>query len=185
MTTERYFIAIIPPHETRSRLHELKLKISVEYNTNGALRSPPHLTLFMPFIKPIKYEERLIESLVQFANTRNPFELTLKGFGSFEPRVFYVQVNENQELHILQKELQTFMRSMHKVLPKKGTIERPFKPHLTLAFRDLKKQEFYRLENDFKAQRFHSTFYVSGFTLLKHDGKRWQEHYNFSFRPIS
>ncbi|MEM7548355.1 MAG: 2'-5' RNA ligase family protein [Bacteroidota bacterium] len=181
MSINRYFLALIPTKEVREELQDLKIKISDEYQTKASLRSPPHLTLHMPFLKPAKYEKQLIESLTDFCNEPKPFDLTLNGYGSFEPKVFFVQVVENQELKNLHQELHQLMKIKHNVLPREGFIERPFRPHITLAFRDLKKQEFYRLWKDFQDRNYERVFMVSSLALLKHNGISWDEHHIFSF----
>lgn len=52
--------------------------------------------------------------------------------------------------------------------------ELAFHPHLTLAFRDLKKPEFYKAWEEFKDRKFNAGFVVNSISLLKHDGMQWQ-----------
>jgi 2''-5'' RNA ligase len=48
----------------------------------------------------------------------------------------------------------------------------PYHPHLTLAFRDLKKQQ-YAEAVEFKNRAFRYDFVTDKIALLKHDGKHW------------
>ena len=45
----RYFIAIIPPEPIHDQIVNIKKDISTKHNTYAALKSPPHITLHMPF----------------------------------------------------------------------------------------------------------------------------------------
>ena len=46
---DRYFIALIPPEPLFTQIHQLKIYCSEAFGSKAALRSPPHLTLHMPF----------------------------------------------------------------------------------------------------------------------------------------
>jgi 2'-5' RNA ligase len=57
--------------------------------------------------------------------------------------------------------------------------DQPFHPHLTLAFRDLKKPAFYKAWQEFKEKKCEATFSVTEIVLLKHNGKIWNVYNNF------
>jgi 2'-5' RNA ligase len=59
--------------------------------------------------------------------------------------------------------------------------KRPFKPHLTIAFRDLKKSQFPKAWEFYKHRPFKSACEIDGISLLKHDGKQWQSEREFKF----
>jgi 2'-5' RNA ligase len=59
--------------------------------------------------------------------------------------------------------------------------DKPFHPHITLAFRDLKKDKFEIAWQEFKGKKYTEKFDVNGITLLKHDGKVWIPYANFDF----
>ena len=56
-----------------------------------------------------------------------------------------------------------------------------FQPHVTIAFRDLRKARFYEAWETFKNQKYERRFSVSGITLLKHQSDRWHETGTFPF----
>jgi 2'-5' RNA ligase len=49
-----------------------------------------------------------------------------------------------------------------------------FQPHLTLAFRDLRKPAFTKAWEEFKDKPYGENFLADRLCLLKHDGKNWQ-----------
>jgi 2'-5' RNA ligase len=57
----------------------------------------------------------------------------------------------------------------------------PFHPHITLAFRDLKKTMFEAAWNEFKEKSFQTSFVMNAIDLLKHDGKCWHPLHRFHF----
>ena len=58
---------------------------------------------------------------------------------------------------------------------------RGFHPHITIAFRDLRKEKFYEALAYFKTQAYNFTFTINSFCLLKHTGKEWLVHKEFDF----
>ena len=51
--------------------------------------------------------------------------------------------------------------------------DRPFHPHITIAFRDLKKPMFYEAWEYFGGLKFNGRFSVEEVNLLKHEGGKW------------
>lgn len=167
-----YFIAIIPPEKIQDEITELKHEVAARFGSKHALKSPPHITLHMPF----KWKDSRLQQLDLVMDTINgsiePFEVELSGFDFFEPRVVFIGVDENKALGLLQKKVvQVCRKELH--LFNANYKERPFHPHVTIGFRDLKKKMFYEAKGYFESQTYHSTFSVDVIRLLKHDGKRW------------
>jgi 2'-5' RNA ligase len=50
---------------------------------------------------------------------------------------------------------------------------RGFHPHITVAFRDLKKQKFIELWENFISKEFNESFNYEGFCLLRLE-KKWE-----------
>ena len=59
--------------------------------------------------------------------------------------------------------------------------DRPFHPHMTLAFRDLKKKDFARLWASLDGRPVNHTWQADRFWLLKHNGKFWEMYRSFEF----
>ena len=74
---------------------------------------------------------------------------------------------------------------------KKGNVfneaykNQAFHPHVTIAFRDLKRAIFVEAWDFFQTQSFDRQFSVNGISLLKHDGVQWEETEVFHFNVTS
>lgn len=168
-----YFIAIVPPEPVYGEALTLKNQFKDQYHSKAALNSPPHITLHMPFAWKESKEAALINSLEAFSMTQYSFELRLNNFSAFEPRVIFIDVIKNERLEALQKQLKRFCK-VELNLFNADYKERAYHPHLTLAFRDLKKPEFYKAWEEFKEKKFEAAVEVTSIFLLKHDGKEWK-----------
>jgi|SRR5690606_5603242 len=175
-----YFIGIVPPSPFFDEALQVKQYVSDKYRSKGALKSPPHITLRMPFKWDEEKEEELIGLLNKFVTscTQKPFELQLKNFGCFEPRVIFIAVEESESLLRLQQELKQFCKTDLNLFDATNK-ERPYHPHLTVAFRDLKKVDFYKAWDEFKDKVFSGNFLVKEFVLLKHNGRVWEKFKSF------
>ena len=174
----KYFLAIIPPEPLRGEIQQLKERIGATHHTRGALRSPPHITLHMPFLWTESKEDKLIDALGIFASEQQSITIGLNGYSCFRPRVVFIAVHDNPRLADLQRQLFRYCK-LQLNLFNANYKDRPFHPHITLAFRDLKKDQFEILWREMEQQTNQSSFEAMSITLLKHDGHQWQEHRNF------
>jgi 2'-5' RNA ligase len=176
-----YFIGIVPPSPLYEEAQGLKQYFYEQYRSKGALKSPPHITLHMPFKWDEGKEEKLISLLSEFAakGPVKPFALQLKNFGCFEPRVIFIAVEKSGPLFLLQQEMNRFCKMNLNVF--NATFKaHAYHPHLTVAFRDLKKPDFYKAWDAFKDKPFEGNFIVNEFVLLKHNGQVWGKFRSFS-----
>ena len=176
-----YFIAIVPPEPERSRLWELKEDFSSRYATKAALRSPPHITLHMPFRFREDRDEKVVRALTDLAAGWDPVQISLNGYGAFPPRVIYADVEASGELNTLQKDVGVVMKEKFNIF-NADYKDRPFRPHLTLAFRDLKKDMFNRAWEELGEASLKMSWTCRSFCLLKHNGKTWDIHKEFSLK---
>lgn len=176
---QKYFIAIIPQEPVFSEVEKVKLDISQKYNNKSSLRSPPHITLHMPFEMKEEKEEHLIQKISEFRFSKT-ISVELKDYSGFEPKVIFIDVVPNEALNLLQKELVFHVKSNLNIF-NQYEDKRAYHPHVTIAFRDLKKADFYLAYEEYKAKTFNSEFKVNSFFLLKHTGKVWLPLKEFSF----
>ena len=179
MPLVKYFIAIVPPEPVFSEVENLKQIVSIKYANKSALRSPAHITLHRPFEFKAEKENLLIETLQQF-KFNSEFEITLKNFSGFEPRVLFIDVIENNLLTELQKNLVQHVKINLNIFNQSNDT-RGFHAHVTIAFRDLKKQLYYAAMEEYKQKTFEAKFNCKQFCLLKHTGKFWLVHEKFNF----
>ena len=178
-----YFIGIIPPKDSYDGACKLKHYFKEHYNSKASLNSPPHITLHMPFQWKEEKENELIEKLQFFSSEIKNFNLQLSNFGSFPPRVIFIHVVPNDELSDLHKSLHRFAKRGLNVF-NANYKDLPFHPHITLAFRDLKKPMFAKAWEEFQTKEFKYQFNVDRFALLKHNGKTWEVYKEFSFAEL-
>ena len=150
-----------------------------EYGTKGALRSPGHITLHMPFSWEENKEEKLITELSSF-KFEKPLSIQLKDYDCFEPRVVFITVAENEALYKLQKELVKQAKQKLQLFNQSDDM-RGFHPHVTVAFRDLKKPVFYKMWEKYSKETFNSEFECSSVCLLKHFDQNWEVYKEFKF----
>lgn len=176
---QKYFIAVVPPEPFLSEIQEIKKTTSKNYNTKGALRSPSHITLHMPFNWEEEKETKLISCLDAFKFDES-FNITLEGFGYFEPRVVFINVKEENTLFLLQKKLVQHVKNNLQLFNQSDDI-RGFHPHITIAFRDLKKPVFYKIWKEFNNKSFQANFNCQSICLLKHINNQWHVYKEFKF----
>lgn len=176
---QKYFIAIVPPEPVLQNITDVKENICKNYGTKGALRSPAHITLHMPFSWEEEKEERLTSVLQTFRYSKN-FTVELNAFDCFEPRVVFVNVKHNDALIELQAQLVKLCKQQLHLFNQAEDL-RGFHPHITVAFRDLKKPVFYKLWEEYQHKSFDATFNCSSFFLMKQIGKKWEAYKEFLF----
>jgi 2'-5' RNA ligase len=168
----KYFIAIVLPEPLAAFVMELKAHFRDHYKSKASLNSPAHITLHMPFEWNANKEDHLVTTFNKFSI--DPFEIQLKNFGCFEPRVIFIDVVKDRNLEECYQKLTAFAKTeLH--LFNSQYRDQPFHPHVTLAFRDLKKPQFEAAWNEFKFKTYSGSFECRKLTLLKHDGKIWRE----------
>ncbi len=167
-----YFIAIIPPEPIKSDTQEIKRIFADQYESKGALKSPPHITLHMPFKLKVEKEPELIEKFKLLAAHQQSIEMVLNGFGHFKQRVIYLNVEHNEHLFNLFLEVRKFMKINYNIF-NADYKNRGFHPHLTVAFRDLTKEKFKEAWPFFENRSFHRSFTTQAIALLKHNGTSW------------
>ena len=175
---QKYFIAIVPPEPLLSEIQAVKQSIFENYQTKGALRSPGHITLHMPFSFEENKEEKLISCLQDF-QFKDSFSISLNNYACFEPRVVFINVNEQHELIELQKRLVNHIKKKLNLFNQSDDM-RGFHPHVTVAFRDLKKSVFYKLWEEYQSKIFSASFNCESFSILKHVDDRWVVLKNFT-----
>jgi 2'-5' RNA ligase len=89
---------------------------------------------------------------------------------------------KSPELLTLQANLMAYVESKLEIVDKVSKT-RPFAPHMTVAFRDLTKQNFKAAWPEFEKRQLYFEFTAEKLTLLLHDGKRWniKSEFNFDF----
>ena len=183
MGKQLFFIALLPPADTQKEVTEIKQYFADVYNSKAALKSPPHITLQPPFNWEVARLPELTAVANLFAHDRSSFSVSLDGFAAFKPRVIYVDVVRTEPLLEIQKALMNELESTLNIVHRPSKT-RPFAPHMTVGFKDLNKENFYKAWEDFKGREFQANFIASELTLLQfHQTERkWLIEATFSLK---
>ncbi len=176
----KYFIAIVPPEPVLSMAQKLKNEMKERFNSRQALYSPPHITLHMPFEWNETKEERLEKAFLKRLKHFQKFQVHLKGFGAFPPRVIFLKPDLSQELKDIHHAVGIAARlDLH--LLNQDRYSLPFHPHMTLAFRDLKRDQFNLAWPEFKERKFDETFQCDRIVIMRREGLFWIQHIEIGF----
>ncbi|MBA4140377.1 MAG: 2'-5' RNA ligase family protein [Segetibacter sp.] len=170
-----YFIAIIPPEVICEEVTGFKEDFAIRFKSSRALKVIPHITLKVPFKLATENHEQILQWFEQLPVTVPPFQQELKNFGAFNNKrnpVIYVNPIMSPSLDRLQKEV---LLSFGRSYPQQGIMELEFnyKPHMTIAYRDLKPHLFKEAWKEYTTKEYAATFWVKEFHLLQHDSKKW------------
>ncbi len=174
--TAKYFVALVLEGEALAEIERLKHELYERFQLKGALRSPAHITLHRPFEWREDREMQLINTLEAF-EFGPALDLQIRDFAFFEPRVIYAALEKNEALEQLHQHLAQHCRRNLQLLNETEDL-RGFHPHITIAFRDLKKPLFYTLKQEFESRKLKADVHFREISLLKLD-KRWEVLKNF------
>ncbi len=166
-----YFIAVLAPAGVSEEVTAFKQYAASNFESSRALHSPPHITLIPPFSWPPRQLPDVIQEVEQVAGAIAPFWLTLRNFNCFPPRVIFVDVPENKALADLQS---TLSQHLHRQLNLGGEDKRGFHPHMTVAFKDLRRRLFTPAWAYFSLIHYERTYEVREIALLRHNKQEWE-----------
>lgn len=173
-----YFIALLPPASLQEEIQRIKLEFREKYQSAHSLNAPPHITLLSPF--RTEQIEEIEVMLRNFVNTVKPIQITLNGFNHFGEGVIYMEVLQNSQLAKIQGQLEKLAR-VHRELFHYGYRQRIYQPHISLAFKDLTKENFEKAWREFKNQTFQADFEANQLVLFYHQDKKWHIKEQFDF----
>ena len=169
--TALFFAGLLCPQEQESRIHAYKLWMKEQYRCRVALKSPAHITLIPPFRVSAGDETRLMDTLQAFTSDLPELLIQLNGFHHFGKRVIYVQVNDNAGLQKLKTQTMTwFQNSLGNRIP---ADNHPFHPHISIATRDLAREDFDTAWSHFNSLSFQTAFYAHTLSLLRLTNGNW------------
>lgn len=170
-TLGKYFIAIVPEGEVQEQANALKLALKDTFGIRYGLRSPAHVTLKMPFLWNERKEAELVRKLELFFKNHSSFEVHFKGVDTFGKRVIFTRVIKSHSLNKLQSELLVYCKSS---LKKEVELsDRIYTPHMTIAFKDLKENNFSAYLDCAKSMSMDKKYLVKQVALLKKYGGKW------------
>ena len=178
MPEKLYFIALVPPEPISGEVAAFKQLAKERFHSGRALRSPAHITLFPPFFWQEVRSGLLKEVLKEFAGEQFPFEVELRHFSCFKPRVIFIHPVLSPSLIHIHKALLLCLEAR---LGLHSEDKRPFHPHMTIAFKDLKKEVFPEAWAYFSKILYQKTFLADRLALLCHRNGSWEVDGTYSF----
>ena len=181
MAQSLFFVALLLPPDLGAIASGWQHYCVDRFQTKKALNSPPHITLQPPFQFPVEDIDHLENFLQTFAQSQMGFSIQLTGFNCFAPRVIYIDVQLTPQLRECQSQLKTAFGTQLNIQNQRYG-DRPFCPHVTIAFKDLSRANFDRAWAFFRERPLNHRFTVGGLSLLQHNGRHWQVRANFPLR---
>lgn len=181
-----YFIAIIPSQEICDEITGFKKDFADRFESKKALKVIPHITLKAPFKLPAAELSTLEQWFQKLSINLETFEIELKDFGAFHNKnnpVVFVQPIMNIHLYSLQQEI---IRNFSLFYPQVQVMELEikYKPHITVAYRDLEPEKFRQVWKEYQLKKYTATFRVNDFHLLQHNGKEWKIISTYSLKGV-
>lgn len=175
-----YFAAILPPEAVKQEIEKMKLEFKEKYGSSHALKLPAHITLIPPIRLEKEQELPFLNNVRKVAAEQFVFPVKLKDFGHFGHRVIFLKVAD----HALIKELyQKLLQALQGIL--QPTEIKDLHPHITIATRDLARDNFKIAWPELKERSYEAQFYATAITLFKNDGKTWDAVENLPFQEKS
>lgn len=171
-----YFIAIIPSQEICDEITGFKKDFAARFESKKALKVIPHITLKAPFRLPVSELSKLEQWFQKLFINPETFEIEIKDFGAFHSKhspVIFVQPIMNIHLHSLQQEIISNFSLFYPQVPVMD-VEIKYKPHITVAYRDLEPERFKQAWKEYEVKKYAATFRVNDFHLLQHNGAEWK-----------
>jgi 2'-5' RNA ligase len=139
-------IGYLPEH-MESEIDKSRRLISKKFNTRKALDWKPHMTVANRVIIPKNQFEEICKKIQGICEKTKPIKLKTNGFYILDmpnlpfenPYIIGIWVEVNKELQRFHDTIQNEVYKEFKKTSYKGEI---YKPHITLAYRDLTKENF-------------------------------------------
>jgi 2'-5' RNA ligase len=181
-----YFIAIVLPEKIREQVQVFKDDFKKRFRSEKASKVITHITLKAPFKSGSDKTKELLQWFERMDTGVKPFTIELKDFGAFDNRrnpVVFINPVLSAELRQLQKSvIQHFTTAYPGIELISNELD--YKPHITIAYRDLDTRNFQKAWTEYKMKEYRSSFIADSFHLLEHDKRKWNiistNHLRFS-----
>lgn len=167
-----FFLALVLPNGAQQAATAIKHEFATRYQSRHAFKSPAHITLFPPFQWPSQQVVQF-DCLEDWCQRIAPLPIALNGFGSFPPKVVFVKPITNPQLLDAHAQLQEFLQQQLALVDPMAK-KRSFVPHVTVAHRDLSRQNFELAWAEFQGRSLHVSFIATHLSLLRHNGAQWE-----------
>jgi 2'-5' RNA ligase len=169
--SQMHYIALVAEEPLLTEIAQFKNEMLEHFGCRAAMKSPAHITLIPPFYWSRGMQKVLNDTFHGFRTDIGEISIQVNGFGHFKRNVLFAAPEPNGQLTQLQSECVDYFRPL---LGDKIAEKRPFHPHITIANRDLKSEDFDQAWEMFKNRPYIREWTIDKLFLLQHDGSRWQ-----------
>jgi 2'-5' RNA ligase len=180
---EMYFIAQVLPAELNEKILLYKQFMFERYRCSVGLKSPAHITLIAPFWEDAEKENDLVNDMDLISRNQFPFTVNTMNFAAFKPRTIFIDVMPNAKLNALKSLVESELVNSKDYRIK--AEHRTFKPHITIATRDIDKKTFSEAWAYFGNKKFEQQWMASSVSLLRHNKKNWDVIHTSQFSTSS
>lgn len=128
MRPPNFYVGIVLFGHAGDAIASLRDRVSEAFGVPSSY-SPPHLTLFYPFETDDPH--RLAAALGVLASTRDPFAVSVTGYGAFDASVWYLAPSPDPALSALRRDVRSAVRETVGTEERQTRIASPF--HATVA----------------------------------------------------
>ena len=143
----RIGFAILLDDESHNFARKIELELCDKFGLGWGLKQSPHITIKSPF--DTDKLEPFVKCLENLAKNTKSFDVELRGFNYFEPKVVFLDVIENPSLKRLHVRILEDLKKKFKIKPHE--LEgKNIKFHSTLALDDVTKTKFQKAKSYLK-----------------------------------
>jgi 2'-5' RNA ligase len=166
-----YYIALLCPLAIDEQIDVYKQAVKTNFGCEVAAKSPAHITLITPFfLSDAKYAD-LVQKLENFDCIITDVDIAVEGFNFFGKRVIFADVQVSDNLTALQEQVENYLKNSG--FPFIREAKKPFHPHVTIATRDLKEEDFDAAWSMFDGKSFSASFSTNAIHLMKMVDDKW------------
>lgn len=178
-----YFIGYNLQDESAALVDVVRNSIAEKFSVHASLRFPSHLTFLRPFEMDDGFFDDLKRTLSDFASKRSAFEVSTVGFNSFDEAVWFLDVDQKQELFDMKKDLSDLLLQSSLLTEEQVLETRGVHFHITLAYKDMTPEKF-KLIGKYLASLdpINEKLNINAITLFVNKGQSWDVLETFGFK---
>jgi len=152
----RVWVGIVLPNKISKEILKIQKKIAKKYKTHHSLESNlgPHFTITHQENVNERNLKKIEKIVHEISQTIKPFKVKINSFQRFyKNRVIYAKVAKSKELDNLHKKLSYRLSKFGKV-----RLLRKYTPHISLAYKDITKENYRAAFKEFKNKKIFYEF---------------------------
>jgi len=161
----KVWIGIVLPKKIFNEIFKIEKSIAKKYNTYHKLKGKigPHITITHQENVNEKDFNKIEKIVSEISKKTKPFKIKIKGIRRFhKPIVIYMNVLKSRKLNKLNKELSNNLKKFGKI-----RLYRKYTSHITIANKDITKENFKKAFKELKNKKLSYEFNVNKLYLGK------------------